>query len=88
MQASLADCFYVNTTPCLQVVRISNISGWFFERVVSPGHRMQFKAPAQAVLEIHSGSMINMILEDQIPCARLQGEYLDLPTGALATISA
>ena len=64
-------CFYVNATSQIQVVRISNISNWYFERVVFPGQRLVFEAFPQALLEIHTGMMASAILSDTIPCQRL-----------------
>ncbi len=64
-------CCYVNATNKIQVARISNISNWYFERVVFPGQRLVFEAPESAQLEIHTGMMASAILSDTIPCDRL-----------------
>ena len=64
-------CCYVNATSKVQVARISNISNWYFERVVFPGQRLVFEALSGALLEIHSGMMASAILSDTIPCERL-----------------
>ena len=64
-------CCYVNATSQIQVARITNISNWYFERVVFPGQRLVFEAQPQAILEIHSGMMASSILSDTIPCQRL-----------------
>jgi len=64
-------CCYVNATSKIQVARISNISNWYFERVVFPGQRLVFEAPQLAQLEIHTGMMASAILSDTIPCDRL-----------------
>lgn len=64
-------CCYVNATSKIQIARISNISNWYFERVVFPGQRLVFEAPSEAQLEIHTGMMASAILSDTIPCARL-----------------
>lgn len=65
-------CCYVNATSKIQVVRITNIPGWYFERVVFPGQRLLFEAMIEAQLEIHCGMMASAILADTIPCDRLQ----------------
>ena len=65
-------CCYVNATSKIQIARITNISNWYFERVVFPGQRLVFEALAGALLEIHSGMMASAILSDTIPCERLQ----------------
>ena len=64
-------CCYVNVTNKIQIARITNISNWYFERVVFPGQRLIFEAPQVADLEIHTGMMASSILSDTIPCLRL-----------------
>ena len=64
-------CCYVNATSKIQIGRISNVANWYFERVVFPGQRLVFEAPAESVLEIHTGTMASAILSDNIPCERL-----------------
>ncbi|HAC66307.1 MAG TPA: hypothetical protein DCF68_22925 [Cyanothece sp. UBA12306] len=64
-------CCYVNATSQIQVVRITNVTNWYFERVVFPGQRLVFETLPQAVLEIHTGMMASSILSDTIPCDRL-----------------
>lgn len=64
-------CCYVNATSHIQVVRITNIANWYFERVVFPGQRLVFEALSEALLEIHTGMVASAILSDTIPCERL-----------------
>lgn len=61
-------CYYANISNKIQVVRIGNIPNWYFERVMFPGQRMMFEAAAEAVLEIHTGTVASAILSDKIPC--------------------
>lgn len=61
-------CYYANVTNQIQVVRIGNIPNWYFEKVMFPGQRVMFEAPAEAVLEIHTGAVASGILSDKIPC--------------------
>lgn len=72
-------CCYVNSTGKIQVARITNVANWYFERVVFPGQRLMFEASVKAQLEIHSGSMASSILEDTIPCTRLEIVQPDAP---------
>lgn len=65
-------CCYVNTTSRTEVVRITNIPHWYFERVVFPGQRLLFEAPAIAKLEVHTGMAISSILSETIDCQDLQ----------------
>jgi Domain of unknown function (DUF1830) len=67
-------CCYVNATSKIQVVRITNIPNWYFERVVFPGQRLVFEALPMAQLEVHSGMMASAILTDTILCERLRIE--------------
>jgi hypothetical protein len=53
------------------VARITNVTNWYFERVVFPGQRLVFEALPEALLEIHTGMMASAILSDTIPCDRL-----------------
>ncbi|GFE70919.1 DUF1830 domain-containing protein [Chroococcus sp. FPU101] len=64
-------CCYVNATSQIQVVRISNMANWYFERVVFPGQRLVFESLPESLLEIHTGMMASCILSDTIPCERL-----------------
>lgn len=68
---SVVLCCYVNATSKIQVARITNITGWYFERVVFPGQRLIFEAYQEAMLEIHSGMMASAILTDRLSCADL-----------------
>lgn len=61
-------CYYANVSHLVQVVRIANIPNWYMERVIFPGQRLMFEAPAEAVLEIHTGMVASAILSDKIPC--------------------
>lgn len=65
-------CHYINATSQLEIARITNISNWYFERVVFPGQRLLFEAPRWAKLEIYTGKTVSAILADQISCERLQ----------------
>lgn len=65
-------CCYVNATSQIQIARITNVSNWYFERVVFPGQRLVFEALPEAQLEIHTGMMASAILSDTLPCTRLQ----------------
>jgi hypothetical protein len=64
-------CCYVNATSHIQVARITNVTNWYFERVVFPGQRLVFEALPEALLEIHTGMMASAIISDTIPCDRL-----------------
>ena len=64
-------CCYLNATSSIQVVRITNLENWYFERVVFPGQHLMFEALPEGILEVHTGMMASAILSDQIPCSRL-----------------
>ncbi len=65
-------CCYVNATAHIEVVRITNIPAWYFERVVFPGQRLIFEAPTSAKLEINTGMSISSIIAETIDCQKLQ----------------
>ena len=65
-------CRYHNRRPDLQIVRITNIPHWYFERVAFPNDLLLFEAVAGAILEIYRGDSGAMLLADHIPCERLQ----------------
>jgi hypothetical protein len=64
-------CCYVNATSSIQVVRITDVPNWYFERVAFPGQRLIFEAVAGSHLEIHTGMMASAILSDKLPCDEL-----------------
>ncbi len=64
-------CCYVNATSTIQVARVTNVPGWYFERVVFSGQRLLFETVPDACLEIHTGGMASAIISDTIPCLSL-----------------
>ncbi len=72
-QTACGLCSYHNPTHRVQVVRITNIQGWYFERVVFPQDRLLFEAPVGAELEIYQGEMNGLVtLWDRLECDRLR----------------
>lgn len=65
-------CYYTNPTCQLQIVQISNILGWRYERLVFPKQRLLFEATSEAVLEIYVSTPTGVALREQLPCTRLQ----------------
>ena len=70
-------CCYVNATSQIQIARITNITNWYFERVVFPGQRLVFETEPTGILEIHTGMMASAILSDTIPCSKLALQAID-----------
>ncbi|MDJ1175160.1 DUF1830 domain-containing protein [Roseofilum capinflatum] len=65
-------CSYKNTTESIQIARISNISNWYFERVVFPQEYLLFEAPPSAHLEIYQEDEPESVkLVNEIVCDRL-----------------
>jgi len=64
-------CFYVNTTSRIQIIRITNIPNFYWERVVFPGQRLIYQALPSAKLEIHTTECVTAILADVIFCQTL-----------------
>ena len=73
-------CCYVNATSSIQVVRITDVPNWYFERVAFPGQRLVFEAFPEAHLEVHTGMMASSILSDKIPCSNLAMTVATIPT--------
>lgn len=65
-------CSYRNCSPRVQVVRITNIPNWYFERVVFPQQYLMFNAPPKAHLEVHTSEIATAIQVDCIPCEQLR----------------
>ncbi|MBS0015753.1 MAG: DUF1830 domain-containing protein [Arthrospira sp. SH-MAG29] len=64
-------CYYQNATTKLEIIRISNIPGWYFEHIVFPGERLIFEAVTEAQLEIYLGDRITPNLAQVVPCKHL-----------------
>lgn len=65
-------CTYKNVTSKIQVVRIVNISDWYFEKIVFPGEQILFETLPEAELEIYSGTEWGAKLTEKIDCSRLK----------------
>lgn len=75
-------CRYKNATNRLQIIRIANLSNWYFERAVFPQQQFIFHALPEALLEVHSSETVTAIQSDRIPCPQLRlAEPIELPTG-------
>ena len=68
-------CSYRNPTPTVQIMRISNIPNWYFERVVFPGEKLVFEALPEAVLEIYSSDEMGAFLHEQLLGAWLRVDH-------------
>ncbi|NET56931.1 MAG: DUF1830 domain-containing protein [Symploca sp. SIO2E6] len=64
-------CYYANQSSSIQIIRITNIPNFYFERVVFPGQRMIFETVENARLEVHSSNSITTIITDVIPCQQI-----------------
>jgi hypothetical protein len=63
---------YSNHSSQILIARISNVPGWYFERVVFPGEQLLFEALPEANLEIHTGKQNEAVLAEKLPCSQLQ----------------
>ncbi|MBD0346253.1 MAG: DUF1830 domain-containing protein [Coleofasciculus sp. Co-bin14] len=66
---------YTNTSNQLQVIRIVNLEGYLFERVMFPGQRILFEAPSNAELEVYMGQFGQSILMEKMPVDNLLIEH-------------
>ncbi len=64
-------CAYTNQSGAIQIVRISNVENWYFERVVFPAQMIGFTAMAQATLDIYTCDHAGALLDERIACSRL-----------------
>ena len=68
-------CSYKNKTPTLQIIRITNIPNWCFERVVFPGETLLFEALPEAVLEIYISEEARPIFGARFLCDYLKVKH-------------
>lgn len=66
---------YTNSSPQLQIIRIVNLEGCWFERVIFPGQRILFEAPFTADLEVYIGQFGQSILIEKMPVDNLLIEH-------------
>ncbi len=64
-------CLYRNETEALQIIRISNYSCAFFEKVLLANQCVQFSTSCDAMLEIYEAGMCSSMQVDTIPCVQL-----------------
>lgn len=88
----MASFRYDNLSSRTLILKLSD-SGW--ERTLFPGQSVSFSASAKAQLEIYTSEWASCILEERIPCARLELEVttpsrtpVSRPTSKVAVLSA
>lgn len=64
-------CYYSNNARRIKIARITNISNWYFERVIFPGERLLFEALPEAQLEIYVENFSTVALVEVLICDRL-----------------
>lgn len=64
-------CCYTNNTRRIKIARITNISNWYFERVVFPREKILFEALPKAQLEIYVMGSSTVVLIEVTDCDRL-----------------
>jgi hypothetical protein len=65
-------CYYYNNTEQNQIVRISNVPFYFFEKAVASGRFVIFIGFPDALLEVYQNACGSSRLSDIIPCESLQ----------------
>lgn len=63
-------CCYINDAHRIKIARITNISNWYFERIIFPGEKLLFAALPEAQLEIYTSSSTAAPVE-VTPCDHL-----------------
>lgn len=64
-------CCYTNDANEIMLVRIVNISNWYFERVIFPGEKLLFEALPEAELEVYTKAVSKTAPLKTILCDRL-----------------
>lgn len=64
-------CTYKNVSNTWQVVKITNIPNFDWEKTVASGQTIVFEASSKAKLKILSANNITAMLADTIPCQKL-----------------
>ena len=80
-------CCYSNNDRKIKVARITNISNWYFERVVFPGERLLFEAVPEAQLNIYVTNLSTVALVEVTMCARLAVETSQLQRDRIAQLN-
>ena len=80
-------CCYINDTHKIKIARITNISNWYFERVVFPGEKLLFEALPEAKLEIYVTNFSTVALVEISTCARLAVKNLQAQQDCIAQYS-
>ena len=65
-------CVYKNKSNYLQIIKIENITNFYWEKVVFPGQSILFNTVEQAKLTIYSSSNATTISTDTIACGKLR----------------
>lgn len=65
-------CCYINKTQRIQIGKIAYYPEGHLEKVIFPGEKFLFEAPADAFLAIYIELAGNTTLIDSIPCSHLQ----------------
>ena len=68
----MVTCYYVNRSPWLEILRISNVDLWYFEKIVFPHQRLTFDAPHEGLVEIYTSESGDPALADRLSCEQLK----------------
>lgn len=80
-------CCYINDAYKIKIARITNISNWYFERVVFPGEKLLFEALPEAQLEIYVTNFSTVALVEITACDRLAVKNLQAQQYSIAQYS-
>ena len=65
-------CSYQNLSSNWQIIKITNIPNYHWEKVVMPGQKVIFKSSIKANLKVFSTKNITAMLIDTISCQKLK----------------
>ena len=64
-------CSYYNPSSQTRLVRIANVSRWYFEGMVYPHQKLRFLAPPDGCLEVYAGDEVKGSPLECIACNSL-----------------
>lgn len=65
-------CAYQNLSSSWQIIKITNLPNYYWEKSVLPGQKIIFITSIKAILKVFSTKNITAILIDNIPCHQLK----------------
>lgn len=65
-------CAYQNLSSHWQIIKITNLPNYYWEKAVLPGQKIIVITSIKAILKVFSAENITAVLIDNIPCHQLK----------------